>query len=58
LAKYAESDFRGSLPHGLLSVDQQRAVVRCVERELLTPLGLRTLERADTEYQPRYEGDR
>ena len=48
--------FAVSLPFGLLEPDQQRAVVRIVERELLTPVGLRTLERADPDYQPRYEG--
>ncbi|HEV8146679.1 MAG TPA: amylo-alpha-1,6-glucosidase, partial [Bryobacteraceae bacterium] len=48
--------FAVSLPHALLNKDAQRAVVRAVERELLTPLGLRTLERSDPEYKPRYEG--
>jgi len=36
--------------------DQQRAAVSIVERELLTPVGLRTLKRGDPGYQPRYEG--
>jgi glycogen debranching enzyme len=49
--------FAVSVPHGLLNKDAQRAVVRAVERELLTPLGLRTLERSDPEYKPRYEGN-
>ena len=48
--------FAVSLPFNLLEQDQQRAVVRIVERELLTPVGLRTLESADPDYQPRYEG--
>ena len=48
--------FAASLPHGLLERDQQQAVVGIVERELLTPVGLRTLERADPDYHPRYEG--
>src|SRR5581483_8730873 len=48
--------FPVSLPFGLLDRDQQQAVVRIVERELLTPLGLRTLERSDPDYKPRYEG--
>ena len=30
--------------------------VRIVQRELLTPVGLRTLEPADPDYKPRYEG--
>jgi glycogen debranching enzyme len=45
-----------SLPHGLLDRQQQKAVVGIVEKELLTPVGLRTLERADPEYKARYEG--
>jgi hypothetical protein len=46
--------FAVSLPHALLNKDAQRAVVRAVERELLTPLGLRTLEDArDARRQPR-----
>jgi glycogen debranching enzyme len=48
--------FAVSLPFGLLEPDRQQAVVRIVERELLTPLGLRTLEPSDPEYKPRYEG--
>jgi glycogen debranching enzyme len=40
----------------LLGREQQQAVVRAVERELLTPFGLRTLERSDPEYRGRYEG--
>jgi glycogen debranching enzyme len=48
--------FAVSLPHGLLDKSQQRCVVRIVEQELLTTLGLRTLERADPDYKPRYQG--
>ncbi len=48
--------FAVSLPYGLLEQDQQQEVVRVVERELLTPVGLRTLEREDPEYKPRYQG--
>jgi predicted glycogen debranching enzyme len=48
--------FAVSLPFGLLEPVQQQAVVRIVERELLTPVGLRTLERADPDYKPRYQG--
>jgi glycogen debranching enzyme len=32
-------------------------VVQVVERELLTPCGLRTLAPGDPNYHPRYEGD-
>jgi glycogen debranching enzyme len=45
-----------SLGEHLLGRVQQQAVVRIVERALLTPVGLRTLERGDPEYRPRYEG--
>jgi predicted glycogen debranching enzyme len=48
--------FAVSLPFGLLESREQQAVVRAVERELLTPVGLRTLERADPDYKSRYEG--
>jgi len=46
----------GGLPHSI-GGDIARAVVTAVERELLTPLGLRTLASTDPAYQPRYEGD-
>lgn len=48
--------FAVSLPHGLLEPAHQRCVVRAVQHELLTPVGLRTLEPRDADYQPRYEG--
>jgi glycogen debranching enzyme len=48
--------FAVSLPFDLLETDQRQAVVRIVEHELLTPVGLRTLERGDPEYKPRYQG--
>jgi glycogen debranching enzyme len=48
--------FAVSLPFALLERDQQQAVVRIVERELLTRAGLRTLERSDAEYKPHYVG--
>jgi len=48
--------FAVSLPHPLLEPNEQQGVVRIVERELLTPVGLRTLERSDPAYRPRYEG--
>lgn len=48
--------FAASLPHSPLSVDQQHAVVEVVRRELLTPVGLRTLSRADAKYVPKYCG--
>jgi len=48
--------FAVSLSFGLLEPVQQQAVVRIVERELLTPAGLRTLETSDPDYKPRYQG--
>jgi predicted glycogen debranching enzyme len=50
--------FAVSLPHAILR-DTQRAreVVATVERELLTPYGLRSLAPSDPAYRPRYEGD-
>jgi glycogen debranching enzyme len=48
--------FAVSLPHGLLETAAQQAVVRVVERELLTEVGLRTLARSDPDYKPRYQG--
>jgi predicted glycogen debranching enzyme len=46
----------GGLPHALLDGPLARAVVDQVERELLTPLGLRTLAPADPRYIGRYAG--
>jgi glycogen debranching enzyme len=48
--------FAVSLGNDLLDRVQQQAVVRIVERELLTPVGLRTLDRRDPDYKPRYHG--
>jgi predicted glycogen debranching enzyme len=49
--------FATSLHYSMLSQDRARAVVETVERELLTPVGLRTLAPSDPHYCPRYEGD-
>jgi predicted glycogen debranching enzyme len=46
----------GGLPVTLLTPDQARLVVDAVERELYTPLGLRSLERGHPAYRGRYEG--
>jgi predicted glycogen debranching enzyme len=48
--------FAISLPRSALAHDQKRAVLACVRERLLTPLGLRTLDPADSKYRPRYEG--
>ena len=42
--------FAASLPNSPLTKDQQRAVVEVVKRELLTPVGLRTLAKTDPKY--------
>ena len=49
--------FAVSLPYSALTNEQSKSVVRVVERDLLTPYGLRTLARGDPQYQPRYGGD-
>jgi glycogen debranching enzyme len=48
--------FAASLPNSPLSHDQQCAVVEVVQRELLTPMGLRTLNRGDPGYRGIYTG--
>ncbi|HXE54527.1 MAG TPA: amylo-alpha-1,6-glucosidase [Tepidisphaeraceae bacterium] len=48
--------FAVSLPNSPLNEDQQKAVVEIVRRELLTPVGLRTLARSDPNYHARYNG--
>lgn len=45
-----------SLPHSPLDEVQRRAVLSCVECELLTPYGLRSLSPHDPHYRGRYEG--
>ena len=49
--------FAVSLHYSMLPQDRALAVVKTVERELLTPVGLRTLAPSDPHYRPRYEGD-
>ena len=46
-----------SLPYSPLPHEQQQAVVGIVERQLLTPYGLRTLASNQRGYRGRYEGD-
>ena len=48
--------FAVSLPYSPLSRQQQADVVRVVTRELLTPMGLRTLSPRDGRYRRRYGG--
>lgn len=49
--------FAVSLHHSMLSPERARAVVATVERELLTPVGLRTLSSSDPRYLGHYGGD-
>ncbi len=49
--------FAASLPYSPIDDEMKRAVVDLVERELLTPKGLRTLAPQSPEYKGRYEGD-
>jgi glycogen debranching enzyme len=48
--------FAVSLHYSMLSASRARQVVRTVHRDLLTPLGLRSLSPRDPAYRPRYEG--
>jgi len=50
--------FALSLPFPLLSKERARAVLRVVEKRLLTPFGLRSLDPRHHDYVSRYEGDR
>lgn len=49
--------FAVSLPHSPLEIDQKKRVVAMVEKQLLTPFGLRTLEPGHADYRGRFEGD-
>jgi glycogen debranching enzyme len=48
--------FAVSLHHPVLDAERWSDVLRIVQRELLTPAGLRTLSPADPAYRPAYEG--
>ena len=49
--------FSISLPHPVLDRARWRPVMEIVERELLTPVGLRSLGRGHPDYKPSYDGD-
>ena len=49
--------FAVSLPYSMLPRDRAAKVLEVVERELLTPYGLRTLNEQDPNYKGRYAGD-
>jgi len=46
----------GGLPLSLLEGNQAELVVRAVERELWTPMGLRSLAPGEKDYAPHYQG--
>jgi predicted glycogen debranching enzyme len=48
--------FAVSLHHSMVPPENARRIVEVVQRELLTPLGLRTLSPRDKNYRPRYAG--
>lgn len=48
--------FAVSLPHSPLSTVQQKSIIDLIEKELLTPFGLRTLSPADARYKSQYTG--
>jgi predicted glycogen debranching enzyme len=49
--------FAISLPHPVLDPARWRAVLETVERELVTPVGLRSLSPHHPDYKPTYRGD-
>ncbi len=46
----------GGLPHALITGTRARQIVDVVERDLLTPVGLRSLAPSEQGYRARYEG--
>ncbi|MHC4553566.1 MAG: amylo-alpha-1,6-glucosidase, partial [Planctomycetota bacterium] len=48
--------FAVSLPYSPLPIEQQKKVVTAVEKDLLTPHGLRSLSPNDPRYKGRYQG--
>lgn len=48
--------FAAALPYSPISDDQKASLLKVVEKELLTPKGIRTLSPKDPKYLGRYEG--
>ena len=46
-----------SLPHPVLQPSRWKAVLQVAQRELATPVGLRSLARGHADYKPTYDGD-
>ena len=49
--------FAISVDHPVLASERWASVVQVVERELVTPVGLRSLARGHADYKPNYHGD-
>ena len=49
--------FAISLPFALVEGEQAQAILKIVEKELYTPVGLKSLSAIDAHYVPTYEGD-
>jgi predicted glycogen debranching enzyme len=49
--------FAVALPYTMLSPEKEKAIVDRVEKDLLTPFGLRTLSREHPSYAGHYQGD-
>ncbi|HZL57163.1 MAG TPA: amylo-alpha-1,6-glucosidase [Bryobacteraceae bacterium] len=49
--------FAISLSHPVLATERWEAVLTTVKRELLTPVGLRSLSPKNPDYKPKYDGD-
>src|SRR4029077_5007410 len=45
-----------SLPHPVLAIARHARVLETILRQLVTPMGVRTLAPGDPNYQPRYRG--
>jgi predicted glycogen debranching enzyme len=48
--------FAASLHYAILPLEKTKPMLEAIERELLTPFGLRTLSPRDSRYRPQYEG--
>jgi len=49
--------FAAALPFPLLTRARAGTMLSCIKKHLLTPLGLRTLDRGHQDYKPRYRGN-
>jgi predicted glycogen debranching enzyme len=49
--------FAISLPYALIEGDKAKTILKMVEEQLYTPVGLKSLPKSDTNYVPQYGGD-